>query len=189
MDHVVAYDDAGGATASRLWWMLRSIGHDRVSVLDGGVAAWTEAGGELTTAVTMRRPTVHPVPADWTGTVDADGVADAIGHGGCVIDARSPARFRGDEEPIDSRAGHIPGAINRFHLQHLDTDGRHRPIAELAARFADLGDAPIVYCGSGVTACHDLLIMSIVGIPDARLYPGSWSEWSSLPDRPVATGD
>jgi thiosulfate/3-mercaptopyruvate sulfurtransferase len=189
LDHVVAYDDTGGATASRLWWMLRAIGHDQVSVLDGGIAAWTAAGGLLTDLVPHRRPTSYPAPAGWTGTVDADGVVAALRSGTAVVDARAPARFRGDEEPIDPRAGHIPGAINRFHLDVLGDDGRIRPVTELAANFADLGDDPIVYCGSGVTACHLLLAMAVAGIGGARLYPGSWSEWSSDPDLPIALGD
>lgn len=186
---VVAYDSAGGAIASRLWWMLRSIGHSRVSVLDGGIAAWTAAGHALTTDVPTPSPTTYPPVDDWTGTVDADGVAESIAFGGTVIDARSPDRYRGDIEPIDSQAGHIPGARNLFHGDNLGADGTHRDVAELAQRFAGVGHSPIVYCGSGVTACHDLLALSLVGITQARLYPGSWSEWSSDPDRPIATGD
>ncbi|MGA1073984.1 MAG: sulfurtransferase [Ilumatobacteraceae bacterium] len=187
--HVVAYDDAGGATASRLWWMLRSIGHERVSVLDGGLSAWTEAGGSLSTLVPERPSTVYPAPDAWAGTVDADGVARAIRNGTTVIDARAPARFRGDDEPIDPKAGHVPGAINRFHLANLDGTGRFRAPEDLVASFADVGREPIVYCGSGVTACHGILAMHLAGVRDARLYPGSWSEWSSAPDRPVDVGD
>lgn len=188
---VVAYDSAGGATASRLWWMLRSIGHGRAAVLDGGLPAWVAAGHPLTTDVPDVLRSSYPVApdADWTGIVDADGVAQAIELGGVVVDARAAERFRGEVEPIDAQAGHIPGAVNRFHGDNLGPDGAHRPVAELAARFAGLGTSPIVYCGSGVTACHDLLAMSLAGINQARLYPGSWSEWSSDPDRPVATGD
>lgn len=188
-DHVVAYDDAGGATASRLWWMLRSIGHERVSVLDGGLTAWTESGGSLTELVPHRQPTVRPIPAGWSGTVDADTVAEAVRQGTSLVDARAPVRFRGDDEPIDPRAGHIPGAINRFHVANLGEHGRFRSPDELSTTFADLGSSPIVYCGSGVTACHALLAMSLAGISDARLYPGSWSDWSSDPGRPIAVGD
>lgn len=187
--HVVVHDSAGGAIAARLWWMLESIGHARVSVLDGGVQAWIAAGLPLTTEVPDRTPTNYPKAAGWTGVVDADRVALELARGTTVIDARAPERFRGEQEPIDARAGHIPGAINRFHVDNLGPDGRHRSIAELAERFSGLGEAPIVYCGSGVTACHDLLALSLVGISDARLYVGSWSEWSSESDRPVATGD
>jgi thiosulfate/3-mercaptopyruvate sulfurtransferase len=187
--HVVAYDAAGGATASRLWWMLRSIGHSTVSVLDGGIPAWTAAGHPLSADVPDRTPTTYPAAPEWTGVVGADDVAQALDFGATVIDARAPERYRGETEPLDPRAGHIPGAINRFHADNLGPDGHHRPLPELAERFAGIGSAPIVYCGSGVTACHDLLALSLVGLTGARLYPGSWSEWSSDPDRPVATGD
>jgi thiosulfate/3-mercaptopyruvate sulfurtransferase len=185
---VVAYDSAGGAIASRLWWMLRSIGHDRVAVLDGGYPAWIAAGRPITTEVPVRTTTVYPPVTGWTGTVDADDVAATIDRGGVVIDARAPERYRGETEPLDARAGHVPGAINRFHGDNLGPDGRHRPTNELADRFAGVGPDPIVYCGSGVTACHDLLALSLVGVDEARLYPGSWSEWSRDPDRPAATG-
>jgi len=186
---VVAYDSAGGATASRLWWMLRSIGHSQVAVLDGGLPAWTAAGFPLSTDVPQPIPAEYPAPPAWTGIADADAVASTLDVGGVVIDARSPERFRGDVEPIDPRAGHVPGAINRYHADLVTTDGTHRPIAELAQTFAGVGTRPIVYCGSGVTACHDLLALALVGVTQARLYPGSWSEWSADPDRPVATGD
>jgi thiosulfate/3-mercaptopyruvate sulfurtransferase len=188
---VVAYDGAGGATAARLWWMLRSIGHGQAAVLDGGIQAWTAHGGPLTTDVDEVEPTNYRLAADadWSGIVSADDVTEALALGATVIDARAPERYRGDVEPIDIRAGHIPGAINRFHGDSLDADGRHRPLAELTERFSGLGTSPIVYCGSGVTACHAMLAMSEAGINQARLYPGSWSEWSSDPDRPIAIGD
>ena len=186
---VVGYDSAGGATASRLWWMLRSIGHGRAAVLDGGIQAWVAAGQPLTDEVPADAPSRYPAPADvaWTGIVSADDVAQGIDFGATVVDSRAAERYRGEVEPIDPQAGHIPGAINRFHGENLGPDGLHRPVAELAERFAGLGTSPIVYCGSGVTACHNLLAMSLAGINQARLYPGSWSEWSSDPDRPVAT--
>jgi thiosulfate/3-mercaptopyruvate sulfurtransferase len=186
---VVAYDSAGGGVASRLWWMLRSIGHSQVAVLDGGLPAWVDAGFQLSTDVYRPIPITYPTRPAWTGIADVDTVAESLEVGGVVIDARAPDRFRGEDEPIDPRAGHIPGAINRFHRDNLAADGTHLPVAELAARFADVGSRPIVYCGSGVTACHDLLALSLVGVNQARLYPGSWSEWSSDPDRPAATGD
>lgn len=186
---VVAYDDAGGATAARLWWMLRSIGHGRVAVLDGGYPTWVAAGMPVSADPPDRRPTDYPRRPGWTGVVDIDAVAEGLAHGATVIDARAPERFRGEHEPIDPRAGHIPGAMNRFHGSALRPDGTHRPTEELAELFEGTGEAPIVYCGSGVTACHALLAMSLIGQTGARLYPGSWSEWSSDPDRPVATGD
>jgi thiosulfate/3-mercaptopyruvate sulfurtransferase len=187
---VVAYDSGGGATASRLWWMLRSIQHGQVAVLDGGYQAWVDAGSPVTSDVAERRTVEYPSTGDWSGIMAADDVADAMSYGlTTLIDSRSAERYRGDVEPIDARAGHIPGAVNRFHGDNLAPDGRHLPVAELAARFAGIGTNPIVYCGSGVTACHNLLVMSMVGLTGARLYPGSWSEWSSDPDRPVATGD
>jgi thiosulfate/3-mercaptopyruvate sulfurtransferase len=188
-DTVVAYDSAGGAVASRLWWMLRSIGHEWASVLDGGYRAWEQAGHPTTSAVVSRVPTGYPVVEGWRGIVDADAITDLVESGTTLVDARAADRYRGEVEPIDQRAGHIPGAINLPHVDNLGGDGRHRSVSELASRFADLGPAPVVYCGSGVTACHDLLAMSIAGITDARLYPGSWSDWSSQPDRPIATGD
>ncbi len=184
---VVAYDSAGGAIASRLWWMLRSIGHGRVAVLDGGYPAWEAAGHPLTDEVTTPRPTEYPAAPGWTGIADADDVAQAAELGATIIDSRAASRYRGEEEPIDPQAGHIPGAVNRFHGDNLGDDGRHRPVPELVDRFAGLGERPIVYCGSGVTACHNLLALSLIGLHDARLYPGSWSEWSSDPDRPVET--
>jgi thiosulfate/3-mercaptopyruvate sulfurtransferase len=121
--------------------------------------------------------------------VSADDLAEGLALGATVIDARAPERYRGEVEPLDPRAGHIPGAINRFHGANLGADARHLPIAELVERFAGVGERPIVYCGSGVTACHALLALALVGVSQARLYPGSWSEWSSDPQRPVATGD
>ncbi len=185
---VVAYDSAGGAMAARLWWMLRSIGHRDAEVLDGGWQAWVAAGHAVETSVPLVEATTYPPAGRWTNVVDADAVAVALARGVTVIDARGPERFRGELEPIDPRAGHIPGAVNRFHGENLRADGTHRPRSELASRFADLGAAPIVYCGSGVTACADLLAMDLAGISDARLYAGSWSDWCADPDRPIATG-
>ena len=184
---VIAYDDAGGATASRLWWMLRSIGHGRAAVLDGGLPAWVAAGHALTSESAPRPPTTYPAVPGWTGIVDADDVAEGVSLGATLIDARAPERFTGEHEPIDAQAGHIPSAINRFHGDTVGPDGLHRPLPELVEMFAGVGESPIVYCGSGVTACHDLLAMSLVGVSRARLYPGSWSEWSSDPARPIAT--
>jgi thiosulfate/3-mercaptopyruvate sulfurtransferase len=187
--YVVAYDSAGGATAARLWWMLRSIQHGQVAVLDGGLPAWQRAGHPVTTEVPRLEPAAYPPVESWSGIVDADAVAEGTALGATLVDSRTGERFRGEVETIDRQAGHIPGAINIFHGENLADDDTHRPVSELAERFAGIGDSPIVYCGSGVTACHNLLAMSLVGISRARLYPGSWSEWSSDPERPIATGD
>ena len=198
---VVAYDDAGGMIAARLWWLLRWLGHQRVALLDGGFAAWR---GPLSS----RPPALPAASADWqpppaavlqSALVDAATIAarlEADLAAPCLIDARSPDRFRGENETIDPVGGHIPGARNRFFGDNLDADGRFRPAAELRADFlAVLDGAPVercvLYCGSGVSACHNLLAMEIAGLPGARLYPGSWSEWCSpgadgLPRRPVA---
>jgi thiosulfate/3-mercaptopyruvate sulfurtransferase len=186
---VVVYDGAGGATASRLWWMLRSIGHGRVAVLDGGYPAWVAAGHPVSTEQPEPGTGSYPATAGYTGVVDADSVAQSLEFGGTVVDARAPERFRGEHEPIDPQPGHIPGAVNRFHGANVGPDGHMLPVAELAERFAGIGSNAIVYCGSGVTACHTLLAMSLVGLTGGRLYPGSWSEWSSDPARPIATGD
>jgi len=183
---VVAYDAAGGATASRLWWMLRSVGHNRIEVLDGGYPAWVAAGYPITVDVAQVTPTDYPALPDWAGTVTADDVAEGLSYGATVIDSRSPDRYCGDNEPIDPRAGHIPGARNVFHAGNLDATGRFLPLPQLIANFAGVGSRPMVYCGSGVTACHNLLAMSLANINEARLYPGSWSEWSSDETRPVS---
>jgi thiosulfate/3-mercaptopyruvate sulfurtransferase len=184
---VIAYDAAGGATAARLWWMLRSVGHSRVAVLDGGYPAWVAAGQPITVDAPHVTPTDYPTLPDWTGTVTADDVAEGVSYGATVIDSRAPERYRGDIEPIDPRAGHIPGARNIFHANNLDASGHFLPLPELIANFAGVGSRPIVYCGSGVTACHNLLAMSLANINEARLYPGSWSEWSSDDTRPAST--
>lgn len=176
---VVAYDAAGGATASRLWWMLRSIGHSQVAVLDGGIRAWVESGHELTQQTPDVHATQYPAAPEWTGVVDVDAVAQSIDFGGTLVDARAPERYSGQVEPIDARAGHIPTAINKFHLDLLGPDGRHKSTADLAEMFSDVPPNAIVYCGSGVTACHALLAMSTIGRFGDRLYAGSWSDWSS----------
>ena len=190
---VVAYDDAGGAVAARLWWMLRAVGQD-AAVLDGGIAAWT---GPLERGPGADRPTVarRPVPWPSDAVVTADAVA-AISEGRIararLIDARAPERFRGEVEPIDPRAGHIPGAVNAPVAANLDPETkRFLPPDELRSRYADLAgtDDVVAYCGSGVNACHTLLALEVAGVPGGRLFPGSWSEWSGRADRPVATGD
>lgn len=191
-DQVVACDDAGGAIAARLWWMLRWIGHDRAAVLDGGYRAWRKAGLPLDAAVPQPAPVEHPVGPSTVASVDAAGLQRALEAGTVtLIDARSPDRFAGQNETLDPVAGHIPGAFNRFFRSNL-SDGRFRPAAELRAEFEALlaGRAPadvVHQCGSGVTACHNLLAMEVAGLHGSCLYPGSWSEWCADPARPVTT--
>ncbi|MDB6002759.1 MAG: Sulfurtransferase [Rhizobacter sp.] len=194
---VVIYDRQGAMYSGRLWWMLRWLGHGAVAVLDGGVDAWQRAGGTLTTDTTPLRA-APPYPAAdlaslaHASTVTADEVQAQIGKRP-VFDARAGERFRGETEPLDAQAGHIPGARNRFFKDNLAADGRFKPADQLRAEFtALLGPAApqtaISQCGSGVTACHNLLAMDVAGLHGAALYPGSWSEWSSDPARPIAVG-
>jgi thiosulfate/3-mercaptopyruvate sulfurtransferase len=189
---VVAYDAHGGMYAARLWWLLRWIGHAGVAVLDGGLAAWQAAGLPLVTPVAPRahghiaeRPTL-------THTVTVDQVlANLDSRARTVVDARAPDRYRGENETIDPVGGHIPGAKNRFFKDNLQADGRFKEAAQLKQEFAPLfGQAShaIMQCGSGVTACHNLLALEVAGLHGAALYPGSWSEWCADPARPVATG-
>lgn len=190
---VVAYDDAGGSIAARLWWLVRHYGRDgRCAVLDGGIAAWTDAGHRLTTEVPD-----HP-PTGWTpgdprdDLVDTATVEALLGGEHLLIDARAPERYRGETEPIDPRAGHIPGARSAPHAGNLGADGRLLPPDRLRERFVALGaaDRPVIaYCGSSLSATHDLLAMELAGIRGGRLYEGSWSHWSSDPSRPAATGE
>lgn len=188
---VVAYDDAGGSVAARLWWLFRHFGREgRAAVLDGGIAAWVGAGLPATSEIAA-----HPA-ARWTpgdardDVVDAEAVATR-NPAVVLLDARAPERYRGDTEPVDARAGHIPGALNAPWSDNLDDAGRFRPAEQLRERYEALGagHAPVVAsCGSGITAAHDLLAMELAGLGEGRLYEGSWSDWSSDPDRPVATG-
>jgi thiosulfate/3-mercaptopyruvate sulfurtransferase len=192
----VAYDASGGMYAAHLWWMLRWLGHDQVAVLDGGWQAWTAAGLPTTTEAGAAVRAGQPVEpgASLAGSVDAQAVLDNISRQAfTVIDARAANRYRGEVEPMDPVAGHIPGALNRPNGENLQADGRFKPAAQLREEFATLLDgrdpAAIVHqCGSGITACHNLLSMEIAGLSGSRLYPGSWSEWCSDPSRPVATG-
>jgi len=189
---VVGYDNAAGVYASRLWWLLRWLGHDEVAVLDGGWNAWLAAGGPTTKEV----PTA--VPANFSPqvrdmNVDAAYVLEKLNSGNMrVIDARSNDRFHGQNETIDPVGGHIPGALNRFFKNNVGDDGRFRPGLELKGEFeALIGNTPVKnivhQCGSGVSACHNLLAMELAGMGGSRLYPGSWSEWVADPSRPVAT--
>jgi thiosulfate/3-mercaptopyruvate sulfurtransferase len=188
---VVCYDNQGSPYAARAWWLLRWLGHDAVAVLDGGLAAWQRAGGALVTDVPAPAPQPpYPARAAAMPTLDADALQARLGSVR-LFDARSAERFRGDTEPLDPVAGHIPGATLRFFKDNLTSDGRFKPAAQLRAEFDALGggDAPVVHqCGSGVTACHNLLAMLHAGYDAPTLYPGSWSEWCSDPARPVARG-
>ncbi len=189
---VVAYDNEGGIFASRLWWMLRWLGHERVAVLDGGLAGWKRSKRPLQEAQPAVAPgQFAPRPRD-TVVSTAQVLAD-LGIGSMlVLDARSPERFRGENETLDPVGGHIPGAVNRFYFDNLDDAGCYfKPAGELRAEFdAILGGrepATVVQqCGSGVTACHNLLAMELAGLTGSLLYPGSWSEWCADPARPVA---
>ncbi|ODV11639.1 MAG: 3-mercaptopyruvate sulfurtransferase [Rubrivivax sp. SCN 70-15] len=188
---VVCYDDQGSPYAARAWWLLRWLGHREVAVLDGGRAAWCSAGGELTDGANIVRPTA-PYPARDAAmpTIAADELLAALGRVR-LVDARAGERFRGEVEPLDAVAGHIPGATHRFFKDNLQPDGRFKPAAVLRAEFDAWGDAParvVHQCGSGVTACHNLLAMAHAGLEGSTLYAGSWSEWCSDPARPVARG-
>lgn len=191
---VVAYDSNGGAWAARAWWLLRWLGHREVAVLDGGKPAWVAAGLPLESGVPVPTRTGNFEAGEPLVATPADAgevLANIGGRTAQVLDARDPSRFRGDPNPIDPVAGHIPGAKNRFFRDNLGSDGHFRPAAELAREFTDLlgGKPAMLSCGSGVTACHNALAMEIAGLTGARLYPGSWSEWISNPARPVATGE
>ncbi len=189
---VVVCDDHGGMFAARLWWLLRWLGHANVAVLDGGIRAWVQAGGTLD-----RNPPATRAWGDLTdrpslvGTVTAQHILSNLhSRNLLVVDARSADRFRGENENLDPVAGHIPGACNRPIARNLDEQGRFRSAKELREEFeAILGDIPmdrvVMQCGSGVTACHNLLALEIAGLPGASLYPGSWSEWCADPARPV----
>ncbi|MFD5886023.1 sulfurtransferase [Streptomyces sp. NPDC060334] len=187
---VVAYDGGQGWAAARAWWLLRWTGHTDVRVLDGGLKAWTAAGGAVTT------DTPSPAKGDFKPNpgalevLDADGAA-ALARSGVLLDARAGERYRGEVEPIDRVGGHVPGAVSAPTSENVDADGRFLTAASLRARFEALGaagQAPVaVYCGSGVSGAHEVLALDVAGIPSA-LYAGSWSDWSSDPARPVATG-
>ena len=191
---VVAYDAQGGPYAARLWWLLRWLGHEAVAVLDGGLPAWIAAGGAVDAAAAARHATTAPYPqrAALVSSIDADALLARLGRVP-LIDARAPERFRGEVEPLDTQAGHIPGALNRCFRDNLRADGRFKPAGALRDEFTPLlgeatPNAVVHQCGSGVTACHNLLAMEHAGLAGSLLYPGSWSEWSSDPSRPVATG-
>jgi thiosulfate/3-mercaptopyruvate sulfurtransferase len=192
---VIVYDEGPGAVAARLWWMLGWIGHERCRLLNGGLRAWTMAGQAL------ERSTVHwpvrnyqRVDAFPERVIDSDALPDFLGRGGLLIDARAPTRYRGEQEPIDPVAGHVPGAVNVPFSANLEPGGRFLEPDALRRRYGPLlagheADQVAAMCGSGVTACHTLLALRIAGFGAARLFAGSWSEWIRDPARPVATGD
>lgn len=195
---VVIYDAGNSMFAARLWWMLRWLGHEKVAILDGGWQAWIAESGSVETDAT----TAGRVPSQWLEsavpdmpTVQADEVLKNIDHPHfVVIDARAAERFRGEVEPIDPVAGHIPGALNRPNSANLQADGTFKNVSALRAEFASLlGGRPaeqvVHQCGSGITACHNLFAMELAGMTGSSLYPGSWSEWVSDADRPVAVGE
>lgn len=189
---VVAYDDGDGAYAARLWFLLRALGHERVAVLDGGCRHWNEL--RLPTEAGIRTPPRSDYPAsfDMGKLLDAAQVQAHLDDGGLLVDVRAAERFRGEVEPLDRVAGHVPGARNRPYASNL-VEGRFKLPKQLAKEFRELlqGHDPrdvVAMCGSGVTACHHLLAMAHAGLPGARLFTGSWSGWISDPARPVATG-
>jgi thiosulfate/3-mercaptopyruvate sulfurtransferase len=193
---VVAYDDKSGMAASRLWWLLRYLGHEQVAVLDGGFAAWSAHPGALVT----NEPTAPPTPSPFEVRAHLCGVADALqvehlreDAAFVLVDSREPYRYRGESEPIDAVAGHIPGAVNAFFMDNLTSeDGRFLSSEQLRERFNLVLDGrpaqqAVFYCGSGVSACHNILAVAHAGLGSATLYPGSWSEWITDPNRATSS--
>jgi thiosulfate/3-mercaptopyruvate sulfurtransferase len=192
---VIVYDDAGGAFAGRLWWLLNSLGHHKVAVLDGGIQNWLKQGHELTTTLPTLQSTIFRPYLNPTYWLTATQVQNKLAKKSiCLIDARTPERYRGEQEPIDPVAGHISGALNRPFQLNLDNTGLFLSAQSLNNQFKKLisTTAPeqvIHYCGSGVTACHNLLAMEIAGLTGSKLYAGSWSEWIRDKNRGVAKGN
>jgi thiosulfate/3-mercaptopyruvate sulfurtransferase len=188
---VVVYDATGGLAAARAWWLLRWGGLRDVTILDGGLAAWTASGGALESGEVTPAPGAVTMTGGGMPVLTADEAAALAAGEGVLLDARAGARYRGEVEPVDPRAGHVPGAVSAPTTGNLDGDGRFRAAAALTERFAALGVRPGttvgVYCGSGVTAAHEVAALAEAGI-EAALWPGSWSQWSADPARPVATG-
>jgi thiosulfate/3-mercaptopyruvate sulfurtransferase len=192
---VVVYDQSIGAMASRLWWMLKHwLGHDRTAVLDGGWEAWIKAGGQSSQQHTIAVATDYETRPQPTAYLNVDSVMANLQHASfTMVDARAAERFEGKTEPIDPVAGHIPRALNRPHTLNMTDRGVFKAPEHLAKEWQHLmagrtADQIVHQCGSGVTACHNLLSMEVAGMPRSRVYPGSWSQWCSDPDRPVATG-
>jgi len=190
---VVAYDSGGGMYAPRLWWMLRWLGHDAAAVLDGGIAKWVREGRLVTSEVVKPPPATFAIRSVARTLAAADVLANLADRSLVLVDARGAERFRGDAEPIDPVPGHIPGSINRPYTQNLEPDGTFKSSGTLRAEFDGIvGKTPPAHivntCGSGVSACHNLLAMEIAGLSGSILYPGSWSEWCADRSRPVARG-
>ena len=189
-DVVVAYDDVGGTVAARLWWMLDNLGHRTVFVLDGGIQAWVAAGNDLTTDEPRWPPASLSLRDHWRNVIDREELSGRLGEV-TLLDARAPDRYRGDVEPIDPKAGHIPTALSAPAAANLDPQGHLLPADQLRTRFSALaspGRPFVTSCGSGTTACHHALAMRVGGLPDPLLYVGSFSDWSRS-DMPVAVGD
>lgn len=190
---VVVYDDVSGAFAGRLWWLLRCLGHENIAVLDGGYKHWQKLGLPVTTTLPTIKPSVfRAYPSENTGLTALDVENGLAQKAICLIDARTPERYRGEQEPIDPVAGHIPGAVNRPFQSNLNNNGLFLSAEALRNQFKTLiGDKnpqQVVHmCGSGVTACHNLLAMEVAGLAGSKLYPGSWSEWIRNKNRPIAT--
>lgn len=188
---VVVYDDSGGMFAARLWWLLRYAGFNQVRVLDGGLSAWTAAGLPLTQEISNPEPLALTLRLRPEMLADVNDVRNRLGDGRTkLFDARAPERFRGEVEPLDKKAGHIPGAFNKPYTENLE-GGVFKSPERLRERFADVrdGDDIILYCGSGVSATHNALALSEAGIGGAKLYAGSWSDWVSYDENPVGTFD
>jgi thiosulfate/3-mercaptopyruvate sulfurtransferase len=189
---VIVYDDAGGAFAGRLWWLLRYLGHDKIAVLDGGINHWQQLAYPMTTILPKINPSAFRPYPSVTSRINAFEVQNALASKSiCLIDARASERFHGKNEPIDPIAGHIPGAINRPFQLNLGTNGLFLSPQVLSKQFKDLiGNRPsaevVHMCGSGVTACHNLLAMEYAGLSSSKLYPGSWSEWIRNKNRAIA---
>jgi thiosulfate/3-mercaptopyruvate sulfurtransferase len=189
---VIVYDDAGGAFAGRLWWLLRCLGHENVAVLNGGLQQWQKSGYKITTTLPKIKPAIfrpYLYPDAWVNALDVQN--NLAKKSICLIDARTPPRYRGEQEPIDPVAGHIPGALNRPFQLNLDPTGLFLPAARLYDQFKPLIDnkAPeqvVHMCGSGVTACHNVLAMEYAGLKGSKLYAGSWSEWIRDKNRAIA---
>jgi thiosulfate/3-mercaptopyruvate sulfurtransferase len=188
---VVVYDSVGGTSAARAWWLLRFFGVAEVRILDGGLAAWTAEGLALEPGDVTPEPGDVVVRPGGMPVVDADGAAELADGAGVLLDARAAERYRGEVEPVDPQAGHVPGAVSAPTAENLGADGRFLATGDLRRRFGALGAADTgtvgVYCGSGVTAAHQVAALAVAGV-DAVLYPGSWSQWSNDPARPVAVG-